>query len=200
SMWTSAAEPIHSRPAWMRPSFRRRHRRRAPPSRFTIISSDSASTTTSTRPVFRATRRVSAVLELVQSGFGQQFRDAAAGAKHACLYGPDGNPNDLRYLCDRFLVIINKVDDFSLDRGKPRQALAKDDASALFVDCRFRIVGAVHHLRGFILVVGLLPAGPERLERLVASDCEHPSRDLRFALETTGATPDLEKDLPRAIR
>jgi hypothetical protein len=34
----------------------------------------------------------------------------------------------------RFLVIINEVDDFSLNRGKPRQALAKDDASALFVD------------------------------------------------------------------
>src|SRR5262249_41633990 len=141
----------------------------------------------------------SAVLEIVQAGFGQQFRDAAAGAKHARLHGPGRNSNDLRDLCDGLLVIINKVDDFSLDRGEPRQAFAKDDASALFVEDRFRIVRAVHHVRGSILVGRLLPAGPERLERLVACDREHPSRDLRFALETAGSAPDLEKDLAHDI-
>src|SRR5262252_8126441 len=50
----------------------------------------------------------STVLELVQSGFGQQFRDAAAGAKHPCHYGAGGNSNDLRDLCHRFLVVINR--------------------------------------------------------------------------------------------
>ena len=58
------------------------------------------------------------------------LRDAAAGAKHARLHGPGRNSNDLRDLCHQFLVVINEVDDFSLRRGKPRQAFGLDRPGA----------------------------------------------------------------------
>src|SRR3984893_12798019 len=54
--------------------------------------------------------------ERADAGLPEQIRHLVAGIEHARLHGRGRNPDDLRHLIHRLLVVVHEIDDFAVSR------------------------------------------------------------------------------------
>ena len=88
--------------------------------------------------------------------------------EHARFHGGGRNTEDVRALIDRFLVVVNKVDDFSMFRRQTGQGLAQQLTTVLFLQGSFWIVcGVCDSCLDFLVQLGFCPTATRR-ERLEA--------------------------------
>src|SRR5262245_31472548 len=70
----------------------------------------------------------------------QQFRQFLARVEHARFDRILGNSNDLGDLLNRFLMIVDEIDDLPMLRCQRGQAFAQDRALVLLCDGRLRTI------------------------------------------------------------
>jgi hypothetical protein len=63
------------------------------------------------------------------AGVRHELGQALAGVEHAGLHGRRRHADDGRDLIDRFLVVVNEVDDLAVRRGEALEASAQDRAA-----------------------------------------------------------------------
>src|SRR5258705_13392736 len=122
-------------------------------------------------------------------------RQPSAARPISCAHKTDASSQCFRYANDfsplfhGFLVVVDKIDDLPVFRGKCGQTLAQRFAGILLLHGHFRIVGRIlDRVGGFVVQFNILPA-PQRRQGLESRNCQEPGGNGGSAFEFASLTP-----------